>query len=97
MRLPARPSVQVDAHAEPRVLLVLLTQAIAALRRGRGAPGVREARAWVCAPDDGGRRSFARACESLGIEVQDLRRRLGLRMHAPRRRTRRGLVRGPGR
>ncbi len=97
MRLPARPSVDVDVHAEPRVLLELLTRTIAVLRRGRGAPGVRRARAWVCAADDGGRLSFARACESLGIEVQDLRRRLGLRAETPRRRTGRGLVRGPGR
>jgi hypothetical protein len=81
--------------AEDRLLLVLLANALHRIGGDRRSAAARHAKDWVCAPEDGDRFSFVRACERLGVEARPLRRRLGLRAQVPRRRSRRGLVRDP--
>ena len=83
------------AEEDPRVvrlLGLLLVDAFEAMGRGRAATGSREAREWVCSRSNGVY-SFERACDTFGLPPELLRRRLGLRAQAPRRRTTRGWMR----
>ena len=81
-----------------RLLGVLLVDALETLGRGPRAEGSREARAWICARDDGDARySFAGACAAYGLPAVALRRRVGLRPQAPPRRSARGWLRRPSR
>ncbi len=86
-RLTHEPESEDSRRA--RLLAVLLVDALETLgREPRGDPA-REVRTWVCAADDDGPFSFGRACETLGLPANRLRRRLGLRGQR-----RRGSARG---
>jgi len=75
-----------------RLLGLLLVDALETMARGRTATGSREAREWMCSRS-GGVYSFERACDAFGLPPGPLRRRVGLRAQAPRRRTARGWLR----
>ena len=79
-----------------RMLGLLLVDAFEAMGRGRAGRDFREAREWVCSRSSGVY-SFEHACDAFGLPPQLLRRRLGLRAQAPRRRTTRGWMRPPRR
>ena len=92
-------SVTNVSAAESRLLMVLLGDALMAVRLGRKSTPARAARLWICAPDAGADvgLSFGSACERLGIDGARLRRRIGLRAGVPRRRSARGFTRRAGR
>jgi hypothetical protein len=81
----SRNGRRTEESSTKRLLAVLLVDALETVGRGRGAPGSREARAWLCAPESREPYSFAHACEVLGIPARALRRRVGLRPQAVRR------------
>ena len=82
-----------EESGRTRLLAVLLVDALETLGREPRGDSAREVRTWVCAAQDGGAFSFARACDTLGLPVVHLRRRLGLRPQAARRGSGRGFSR----
>ena len=78
-----------------RLLGLLLTDSLETAAKGRGAKEIREAREWICAPSDDAPYSFERVCAAFGLPPDGLRRRVGLRRQAARRRSVRGRLRRP--
>ena len=90
-----RTTVAVPPDAEGRLLVLMLVDALESLRRDRGSDDAQRAREWVCAPTGDGEFSFARACETVGLDADRLRRRLGLRAQVARRQSAAGRARRP--
>jgi hypothetical protein len=83
-------------NAAPRLLALLLIDALRTIARDPRARRARLTREWLCAGDAPDPNSFEAACGAVGVPPAELRRRLGLRATAPRRRSARGWMRGPG-
>jgi hypothetical protein len=80
---------------EDRLLAVLLAEVLHVLATRPSHDLLQRARTWVCAREPGRRFSFDQTCAAFGLRTDPVRRRLGLRAHVPRRRSARGLRRGP--
>jgi hypothetical protein len=80
---------------EGRLLAVLLGEVLRTLATRPSRAALRRARTWICARDPARQFSFEHACAVFGLDPAQVRRRLGLRAHAPRPRSARGFARGP--
>lgn len=95
MAKSSAPRAVAQRASDNRLMGVMLTDALQAVARGSRALGVVEAREWICARDRDDPYAFESVCETLGLPAGALRRRIGLRAEMPRRRDRRGRLRGP--